>query len=59
MERGSSALENLAEDRRTLLFPHADDARFADGYARAVTFGLLMAKSRNLTLADGPDAVAF
>lgn len=58
MERGNSALENLAEDWRRLLFPHADDAQFADGYAQAVTFGLLMAKSRNLTLADGLDAVA-
>jgi hypothetical protein len=52
------ALTRLKEDWQALLFPDADDARFADGYAQAVTFGLLMAKSRKLTLADGLDSVA-
>lgn len=51
-------LTELKEDWRALLFPDADDARFADGYAQAVTFGLLMAKSKNLSLADGLDRVA-
>ena len=34
----------LKEDWRKLLFPEARDAQFADGYAQAVTFGLLMAR---------------
>lgn len=51
-------LTELKKDWRALLFPDADDARFADGYAQAVTFGLLMAKSKQLTLADGLDRVA-
>jgi len=51
-------LRDLAHDWRSLLFPDADDARFADGYAQAVTFGLLMAKSRGLSLAGGLDTVA-
>jgi len=51
-------LTELKEDWRALLFPDADDAKFADGYAQAVTFGLLMAKSKKLSLADGLDDVA-
>lgn len=51
-------LTDLKDDWRALLFPDADDARFADGYAQAVTFGLLMAKSRGLSLGGGLDAVA-
>lgn len=54
----NAKLSGLKEDWKALLFPDADDARFADGYAQAVTFGLLMAKSRKLTLADGLDDVA-
>lgn len=54
----NARLSELKEDWKALLFPDADDARFADGYAQAVTFGLLMAKSRKLTLADGLDDVA-
>jgi hypothetical protein len=46
MERGSPALTGLAQDWRKLLFPQADDAQFADGYAQAVTFGLLVARAR-------------
>ena len=42
----SPALTALAADWRKLLFPEADDPQFADGYAQAVTFGLLMARSR-------------
>ena len=41
MALGNPALTDLAEDWRKLLFPNADDAQFADGYAQAVTFGLL------------------
>ncbi len=58
MERGSPALTSLATDWRRLLFPDASDARFADGYAQAVTFGLLVARARGLPLAGGLDAVA-
>lgn len=58
MSEGSAPLKELAKDWRALLFPNADDAQFADGYAQAVTFGLLMAKSKKLSLADGLDNVA-
>jgi hypothetical protein len=51
-------LLKLQVDWRKLLFPEADDARFADGYAQAVTFGLLMARSRNISLGNGLDAAA-
>lgn len=54
----NAKLTELKEDWKALLFPEADDAKFADGYAQAVTFGLLMAKSRKLMLADGLDDVA-
>ena len=57
--RGSASLTNLAKDWRKLLFPSATDAAFADGYAQAVTFGLLMAKAQEIRLADGLDRVAL
>jgi hypothetical protein len=53
----SKALTDLAADWRKLLFPEASDKQFADGYAQAVTFGLLMARSSNIRLADGLDHV--
>jgi hypothetical protein len=53
----SAALTALASDWRKLLFPEANDQQFADGYAQAVTFGLLMARSSNIRLADGLDQV--
>jgi Type ISP C-terminal specificity domain/N-6 DNA Methylase len=53
----SPALTALALDWRKLLFPEANDQQFADGYAQAVTFGLLMARSSNIRLADGLDHV--
>ena len=56
--QGSDSLTNLATDWRKLLFPSATDEAFADGYAQAVTFGLLMARARNITLANGLDRVA-
>ena len=56
--QGSAPLTNLAKDWRRLLFPSATDEAFADGYAQAVTFGLLMARERDITLADGLDRVA-
>jgi hypothetical protein len=53
----SPALTALAADWRKLLFPEANDQQFADGYAQAVTFGLLMARSGDIRLADGMDQV--
>jgi len=55
---GTEALTGLAEDWRRLLFPEATDAEFADGYAQAVTFGLLMARAQGISLKDGLDRVA-
>ena len=44
-EGGSGPFTNLASDWRELLFPDATDAEFADEYAQAVTFALLLARS--------------
>jgi hypothetical protein len=55
---GSEALTALATDWRKLLFPEATDAQFADGYAQAVTFGLLMARARDIQLSAGLHNVA-
>src|SRR5262249_34289228 len=55
---GSPALTALAIDWRKLLFPDASNAQFADGYAQAVTFGLLMARAREIPLSAGLDQVA-
>jgi Type ISP C-terminal specificity domain/N-6 DNA Methylase len=55
---GAKSLTSLADDWRKLLFPKASDQEFADGYAQAVTFGLLMAKAQGISLADGLDRVA-
>jgi hypothetical protein len=52
------ALTDLAHDWRKLLFPDATDDRFADGYAQAVTFGLLMARAQGIRLADGLHSAA-
>ena len=54
----SPALTSLAADWRKLLFPEASDKTFADGYAQAVTFGLLMARAKDIRLAGGFDEVA-
>lgn len=58
LELGSKALTNLKEDWRKYLFPNATDAEFADGYAQALTFGMLMAKARGIALDDGLDRAA-
>src|ERR1017187_6597412 len=54
----SAALTSLAMDWRKLLFPEANDKTFADGYAQAVTFGLLMARAKDIRLATGFEKVA-
>ncbi|MFN3537111.1 MAG: type ISP restriction/modification enzyme, partial [Brevundimonas sp.] len=58
LDRKAPGLTGLREDWRKLLFPNATDAEFADGYAQAVTFGLLMAKARGISLKDGIDDAA-
>lgn len=40
----------LARDWRALLFPTATDEVFADGYAQAVTFALLLARTEGIEL---------
>ncbi len=55
---GSPALTALATDWRKMLFPDASDAQFADGYAQAVTFGMLVARARDIQLSSGLDVVA-
>ncbi|MFF2211064.1 type ISP restriction/modification enzyme [Streptomyces antibioticus] len=42
----------LRSDWRRLLFPTADDATFADGYAQTVTFALLLARTERIPVAD-------
>lgn len=56
--RKVEALTLLATDWRELLFPYATDKQFADGYAQAVTFGLLMARARGITIGDDLHKVA-
>jgi hypothetical protein len=53
LARANPGLTSLATEWRGLLFPAASDAEFADGYAQAVTFGLLVARARGIELADG------
>jgi len=56
--RQDPSLMALAADWRELLFPHATDAEFADGYAQTITFGLLLARSRGIPLDNGLDRAA-
>ncbi len=58
LERKTEALTTLAADWRSLLFPHASNEQFADGYAQAVTFGLLMARARGITIGGDLHRVA-
>jgi hypothetical protein len=58
MALGNPGLTALATDWRKLLFPQADDAQFADGYAQAVTFGLLVARARRISLSKGIENAA-
>ncbi|MCW5777290.1 MAG: N-6 DNA methylase, partial [Phycisphaeraceae bacterium] len=59
MALGSPGLTVLAAEWRKLLFPDADDRQFADGYAQAVTFGLLIARAQDIPLTDGIDHAAI
>ncbi|KIN73563.1 type ISP restriction/modification enzyme [Sulfitobacter guttiformis] len=58
LEAADSEVAGLRDDWRQVLFPEADDKQFADGYAQAVVFGLLMARARGISLADGIDTAA-
>lgn len=58
MAHNNRSLTDLATDWRKLLFPEATDETFADGYAQAVTFGLLVARARGISLAHGIDPAA-
>ena len=58
IELGDASLTELAQDWRDLLFPNASDDQFADGYAQAVTFGLLIARAFHISLADGVELAA-
>ncbi|WP_460364591.1 type ISP restriction/modification enzyme [Actinocorallia lasiicapitis] len=49
-DAASRPFSGLAKDWRKLLFPEADDAMFADGYAQAVTFALLLARTEGIAL---------
>lgn len=44
----------LAQDWRAMLFPQATDVTFADGYAQAVTFALLLARTEGIDVAGQP-----
>lgn len=55
----SEGLTALAKDWRKLLFPEANDEQFADGYAQAVTFGLLVARALDIPLSDGIHQAAY
>lgn len=58
LELKTEALTTLAHDWRGLLFPQASDEQFADGYAQVVTFGLLMARARGITIGTDLHKVA-
>jgi hypothetical protein len=53
LQQDSPLFKGFAADWRNMLFPEASDERFADGYAQAVTFGLLMARAANISLKGG------
>ncbi|HXT06025.1 MAG TPA: N-6 DNA methylase, partial [Roseiarcus sp.] len=59
MAAGHGSLAHLKDDWRKLLFPDASDAQFADGYAQAVTFGLLMARAFDISLQGGVELAAM
>lgn len=53
-DRYAQPFTGLARDWRALLFPQASDATFADGYAQAVTFALLLARTEGIDVAGQP-----
>jgi hypothetical protein len=56
---GGGPFTSLAEDWRSLLFPEANDAQFADGYAQSVAFALLLARTERIDFTNkSVDAIA-
>jgi len=53
-----SPLVTQAREWRHILFPDADDERFADSYAQTVTFALLLSRSEGADVSDISRAVA-
>jgi hypothetical protein len=53
LDAGDPRLLGLADDWRKTLFADADNTQFADGYAQAVTFGLLLARAQSISLTGG------
>ncbi|PYF99068.1 N-6 DNA Methylase [Georgenia satyanarayanai] len=53
-DKWSQPFTGLANDWRALLFPTADDDTFADGYAQAVTFALLLARTEGIDVTGQP-----
>lgn len=53
----ASPLARLAQDWRNLLFPNADNARFADAYAQTVTYALLLARAEGADVSNISDAI--
>lgn len=51
-DEGDQPFRGLAREWKRLLFPDADDPTFANGYAQAVTFALLLAKAEGITLTE-------
>jgi len=61
LETNGSALVQLAEDWRALLFPDATDIQFSDAYAQTVAFALLLGRSEGaepLTLQSAEEALS-
>lgn len=54
---GAKTLRSTADDWRYLLFPTATDAQFADGYAQAVMFGLLIARAKGVSIEQDTDQI--
>lgn len=44
LQAPGSGIADIARDWRTILFPTADDAQFADAYAQTLTYALLLAR---------------
>lgn len=52
----NSAMHSLKDEIKKLLFPEAEDLRFADAYAQTVVFALLLAHLENADVLDLHDA---
>jgi hypothetical protein len=57
--REGSNLAQLAQEWREVLFPDADDAQFADGYAQTVTYALLLARVETVGSLDLQQAITI